>query len=94
MIAARGKSSAASAANAALDAMKSLYEPTPEGQWFSMALPTDGNSYGIQEGLFFSFPCHSSGNGKIEIVKNVPWDDFLKKKSPSLKKNCWKNVNW
>jgi malate dehydrogenase len=80
VIAARGKSSAASAANAALDAMKSLYEPTPEGQWFSMALASDGNSYGIQKGLVFSFPCRSKGNGKIEIVKNVPWDDFLKKK--------------
>lgn len=80
VIAARGKSSAASAANAALDAMKSLYEPTPEGEWFSMALPSDGNSYGIQKGLIFSFPCRSRGNGKIEIVKNVFWDDFLKKK--------------
>ncbi len=80
VIAARGKSSAASAANAALDAMKSLYEPTPPGQWFSMALLSDGNSYGIEKGLIFSFPCRSHGNGKIEIVKNLPWDDFLKKK--------------
>jgi len=80
VIAARGKSSAASAANAALDAMKSLYEPTPPGQWFSMALLSDGNSYGIEKGLVFSFPCRSHGNGKIEIVKNLPWDDFLKKK--------------
>jgi malate/lactate dehydrogenase len=80
VIAARGKSSAGSAAHAALEAMKSLYEPTPEGQWFSMSLLSDGNSYGIQKGLIFSFPCRSSGNGKIEIVKNVPWDDFLKKK--------------
>jgi len=79
VIAARGKSSAASAANAALDAMKSLYEKTPEGEWFSMALASDG-SYGIQEGLIFSFPCRSLGSGKVEIVKNVPWDDFLKKK--------------
>lgn len=80
VIAARGKSSAASAANAAMDAMKSLYQPTPEGQWFSMSLLSDGNSYGIHEGIVFSFPCRSHGNGKIEIVKNVPWDDFLKKK--------------
>lgn len=86
VIAARGKSSAASAANAALDAMKSLYEPTPDGQWFSMALLSDGNSYGIQSGLVFSFPCRSRGNGKIEIVKNVPWDDFLKTKIALVEK--------
>lgn len=86
VITARGKSSAASAANAALDAMKSLYEPTPEGQWFSMALPSDGNRYGIQNGLIFSFPCRSRGNGKIEIVKNVPWDEFLKKKIALVEK--------
>jgi malate dehydrogenase len=80
VIAARGKSSAGSAANAALEAMKSLYQPTPAGQWFSMALLSDGNPYGIQKGLVFSFPCHCLGDGKIEIVKNVPWDDFLRQK--------------
>jgi malate dehydrogenase len=80
VIAARGKSSAGSAAHAALEAMKSLYETTPPGEWFSMSLLSDGNPYGIQKGLIFSFPCRSDGNGKIEIVKSVPWDDFLKKK--------------
>jgi len=80
VIAARGKSSAASAANGALDAMKSIIEPTPPGEWFSMALSAKGNSYGINEGLVFSFPCRSKGHGEIEIVKNVPWDDFLKTK--------------
>jgi malate dehydrogenase len=80
VIAARGKSSAASAANAALEGMKSLLEPTPPGEWFSMSLHSDGNPYGIQKGLFFSFPCRTTSEGKVEIVKNVPWDDFLKKK--------------
>ena len=80
VIAARGKSSAASAANAALEAMKSLYQPTLNGQWFSMGLSSDGNPYGIQKGIVFSFPCRSQGNGKIEIVPNIFWDDFLKKK--------------
>lgn len=80
VIAARGKSSAASAANAALEAMKSLIFPTPEGEWFSMGMLSDGNSYGIKEGIVFSFPCRSKGEGKVEIVKNVPWDDFLKQK--------------
>jgi malate dehydrogenase len=80
VIAARGKSSAASAANAALGAMKALLEPTAPGEWFSMGLRSDGNPYGIHPGIFFSFPCRSNGKGQVEIVKNVPWDDFLKKK--------------
>lgn len=80
VIAARGKSSAASAAHAALEGMKSLVVPTPDGEWFSCALLSDGNPYGIQEGLVFSFPCRSKGEGKVEIVKNVPLDDFLKSK--------------
>ncbi|MES2123020.1 MAG: malate dehydrogenase [Chlamydiota bacterium] len=80
VIAARGKSSAASAANAAIDSIRSLMVPTPEGEWFSVGLCSDGNPYGIQEGLIFSFPCRSKGMGKVEIVANVPWDAFLKEK--------------
>lgn len=80
VIAARGKSSAASAAQATLDSVRSLIRPTPKGDWFSMARLSDGNPYGIKEGLVFSFPCHSSGNGKIEIVGGLSWDAFLKEK--------------
>lgn len=80
VIAARGKSSAASAANAAIDSIRSLVFPTQGGDWFSIGLCSDGNPYGIQEGLIFSFPCRSLGDGKIEIVKNVPLDPFLKAK--------------
>jgi len=80
VIAARGKSSAASAANAAIDAMKSLLFPTPKGEWFSMGIHAQGNPYGIEEDLVFSFPCRSFGGGKVEIVPNVPWDDFLRQK--------------
>lgn len=80
VIAARGKSSAASAANAAIDSIRSLVLPTPEGEWFSIGLISNGNSYGIQDDLIFSFPCRSKGEGKIEIVKNVPWDTFLTNK--------------
>ncbi|MGH2639814.1 MAG: malate dehydrogenase, partial [Rhabdochlamydiaceae bacterium] len=80
VIAARGKSSAASAAQAALDGMKSLLTPTPPGEWFSMGLKSDGNPYGIARGLVFSFPCRSNGKGQIEIVKNLKWDAFLKQK--------------
>ena len=78
VIAARGKSSAASAANAVIDSIRSIVLPTPEDDWFSVGLSSNGNPYGIKEGLVFSFPCRSQGNGKVEIVKNVPWDSFLK----------------
>lgn len=80
IIKARGKSSAASAANAAIDTVKSIVNPTPEGQWFSSAVCTDGNSYGIDEGLIFGFPCRSKGGGNVEIVTDIPWDDFLKQR--------------
>lgn len=77
VIAARGKSSAASAANAAIDAMKCLVFPTDN---FSMALYSQGNPYGIDEDLIFSFPCKSYGNGKIEIIKGLQMDPFIKEK--------------
>ena len=80
VIAARGKSSAASAANAAIDSIRSLVVPTPQGDWFSVALFSHGNPYGIKDDLIFSFPCRSTGSGKVEIVKNVPWDPFIKNK--------------
>ncbi len=80
VIAARGKSSAASAAHAALGALRSLIFPTPSGSWFSSALLSDGNPYGIQKGIVFSFPCISHGEGRVEIVKGLAWDDFLKSK--------------
>ena len=80
VIAARGKSSAASAAHAALDGMKALLRPTPPGEWFSMGLNSEGNPYGISPGIIFSFPCRSGGHGHLEIVKDIPWDDYLKNK--------------
>ncbi|MFT4551666.1 MAG: malate dehydrogenase [Chlamydiales bacterium] len=80
IIAARGKSSAASAANAIMDGVKALTVPTPPGEWFSTAVCTDGNPYGIKENLIFSFPCRSNGDGKYEIVAGVEWNDSLKEK--------------
>jgi len=80
VIAARGKSSAASAANAAIDAMRSLVFPTPKGEWFSMAKCAKGNPYGINENLIFSFPCISKGNGNLEIIPGLEMDSFLKEK--------------
>ena len=79
VIAARGKSSAASAANAALDHVMSFEAKTPEGHWFSAAVPSDG-SYGIEEGLMFSFPVASDGKGGYEIVQDLTWSDFAREK--------------
>ncbi len=82
IIAARGKSSAASAANALIDHVKSLTTPTPEGEVFSACVSSDNNPYaeslGIPEGLIFSFPCTSTGNGDYKIVEGWELDDFLK----------------
>jgi malate dehydrogenase len=80
IIAARGKSSAASAASACIDHICRLLHPTPAGKYFSCAVPSDGNSYGIPAGLIFSFPCRSLGNGKYEIVKDLPISDYSRKK--------------
>lgn len=80
IIAKRGKSSAASAASAAIDTIRSIVEPTAANESFSVGLCSDGNSYGIEENLIFSFPCRSDGKGNISIVENVPWNDFLRDK--------------
>ena len=64
VIKARGGSSAASAANAAIDSVKALHEPTPAGDWFSAAVVSDG-SYGIPTGLMYSFPLISQGKCRL-----------------------------
>lgn len=86
IIEARGKSSAASAANAAIDAIVALQEKTPKGQLFSSAVLSNGNPYGIAEEIVFSFPCISHGEGQWEIVKNLEWDDFLEQKIKASEK--------
>ena len=68
VIDARGASSAASAANAAIDTVKAVDNKTEEGDWFSAAVPSDG-SYGIPEDLIFGFPLTSNGQGKVDIVQ-------------------------
>jgi NADP-dependent malate dehydrogenase len=80
IIAARGKSSAASAASAVIDTLRSLILPTAKDDWFSSAVCSDGNPYGLTEELIFSFPCRSKGNFEYEIVKNLSWDEFIKEK--------------
>ena len=71
--------STAPAANAALDTVTRINTPTPEGDWFSTAIPSDG-SYEIPEGLIFSFPLRSKGTGDYEIVQGLELNDFSKEK--------------
>jgi malate dehydrogenase len=81
IIAARGKSSAASAASSCIDQIKAYLKKTPAGDWFSAAVPSDGNSYDVPPGLIFSFPLRSLGDGKgYEIVKDVKLSAFAKAK--------------
>jgi malate dehydrogenase len=79
VIAARGASSAFSAAQALVDHVRSLITPTPKGDCFSAAIVSDG-SYGVPKGLVSSFPLHSRGDGAFQIVPNVPLDEFAKAK--------------
>jgi len=75
VIEARGKSSAASAAHAALSHVRSFVQGTPSGDWTSAAVASDG-SYGIREGLIASFPVRASKDGRWEIVKGLEIGDF------------------
>ena len=79
VIDARGLSSAASAANAALDHIVSVEGATPEGDFFSSGVYSDG-SYGVDEGLMFSFPVASDGQGNWEIVQGLELSDFAREK--------------
>ncbi len=74
IIEARGLSSAASAANAAVDHMRTWALGSAKGDWVSMAIPSDG-SYGVAEGIISSFPV-TCANGKYEIVQGLDIDDF------------------
>ena len=74
IIEARGLSSAASAANAAIDHMRTWALGTPANDWVSMAIPSDG-SYGVPEGLISSFPVTCSG-GTYSIVRGLDIDEF------------------
>ncbi|HEU5078898.1 MAG TPA: malate dehydrogenase [Opitutaceae bacterium] len=78
IIKARGLSSAASAANAVVDTVRNIVNPTPAGTCFSVATCSDG-SYGIEKGLIFSFPTVSDGK-KLTIVQNVPVGEFSRAK--------------
>jgi malate dehydrogenase len=74
IIEARGASSAASAANAAIDHVHDWVLGTPAGDWVSMAIPSDG-SYGVEEGIISSFPVTTS-NGSYEVVQGLEINEF------------------
>jgi malate dehydrogenase len=78
IIKARGLSSAASAANAVVDTVRSLTTPTPAGQWHSVAVYSDG-SYGIPKGLVFSFPIRTDGK-RYEIVQGIKVSPYIQEK--------------
>ena len=78
IIKARGLSSAASAANAIIDSVRSVTEPTAEGDWNSLCICSDG-SYGVEEVLISSFPMRNTG-GELAIVQDVPINEFSRAK--------------
>jgi malate dehydrogenase len=84
IIDARGLSSAASAASAAIDHVRDWVNGTPQGDWVSMGIPSDG-SYGIPEGLIFGFPVTTAG-GKYTIVKGIEHNDFARGKIANTQK--------
>ncbi|HET8569930.1 MAG TPA: malate dehydrogenase [Candidatus Limnocylindria bacterium] len=79
IIAARGASSAFSAAQALIDHVRALLSPTPADDWTSVAVASDG-SYGVPEGLISSFPVRSKGDGSYEIVQGIELDEYARGK--------------
>ena len=75
---ARGASSAASAANAIIDSVRSIVEPTAAGDWHSVAVCSQGQ-YGIEQGLICSFPVRSNGTS-LTVVEGLEWNDFSREK--------------
>ena len=84
IIKARGQSSAASAASSAIDHMRTWALGTAEGDWASMGIPSDG-SYGIAEGLIYSFPV-TVKDGKYEIVQGLEISDFSRERMQATEK--------
>src|SRR5205823_5361535 len=78
IIEARGSSSAKSAASAAVDHVRDWVAGTPDGDWVSMAVPSDG-SYDVEEGLISGFPCTCAG-GEWSIVEGLDIDDFSRER--------------
>lgn len=87
IIAARGASSAASAASAAIDHMRTWALGTADGDWVSMAIPSDG-SYGIAEGIIYSYPV-TCRDGVYQIVQNLPVSDFSRARMDATAKELF-----
>ena len=80
IIQARGLSSAASAANAALDSIRSLINPTAAGDFISAGIPSAGNPYGVADGLIFSFPLRTDGHSAPQIVPDLYLSEYARGK--------------
>ena len=78
IIEARGASSAASAANAAIDHVRDWVQGTPQGEWVSMSVPSDG-SYEVPEGIVSSFPCACT-EGEYKIVEGLEITEFSRQR--------------
>ena len=91
IIKARGLSSAASAASAAIDHTRIWFQGTAEGDWTSMAVPSDG-SYGISEGIVYSFPVRCAG-GRYEIVQGLEISDFSRERMTTTEKELLEERN-
>ena len=78
IIEARGSSSAASAANAAIEHVRDWVNGTEDGDWVSMAVYSEGH-YGVEEGIIFSYPV-SCSNGEYKIIEGLDLNDFSRKK--------------
>lgn len=87
IIAARGASSAASAASSAIDHMRTWALGTADGDWVSMAIPSDG-SYGIAEGIIYSYPV-TCRDGSYAIVQNLPVSDFSRARMDATAKELF-----
>lgn len=89
IIQARGASSAASAANAALDTVVSLVNPTPEGDWHSVAICSNGE-YGTPEGLIVGFPICTNADGSREVVQGLEHNEWAQGKvQASIDELAW-----
>src|SRR6201989_1354383 len=84
IIKARGASSAASAASAAIDHIHDWFAGTPAGEWVSMGIPSDG-SYGIKEGVIYSYPV-TIKDGAYQIVQGLSVDEFSRKRMDATHK--------
>ncbi|HIJ84567.1 MAG TPA: malate dehydrogenase, partial [Magnetococcales bacterium] len=79
IIKARGASSAASAANAALDHVRDLNQPTPAGDWRSVAVASNGQ-YGVDKDLIFGYPVRTKADGSYEVIEGLPMTPWAKTK--------------